>query len=239
MNDLDKHLDAYQGKFIYEFDNQIQMNWYPKRILNFTKAECSVLELGLGHGITTNYFSEYYEKYVVIDASKAVIENFRKSFPKSNAKIIEGYFEEFDTVEKYDVIIVGFIMEHVDDPDKILEYYKRFLKTDGKIFITVPNAEVMNRRLGYITGDLPDIKMLSDHDKICGHKRYYSVKSLTEQILSHGYTIRRIEGIYLKPLSTAQMISLKLDQAYINALCQLGIQYPELCCGIFVELTLN
>jgi 2-polyprenyl-3-methyl-5-hydroxy-6-metoxy-1,4-benzoquinol methylase len=238
MNQLDSHLEAYQGKFIYEFDNQIQMNWYPKRITEFSNPESSVLELGLGHGISTNYFSFFFQHYLVIDASPAVIKNFKEAFPNCKAKIEEVYFENFESQEKFDIIILGFVLEHVDNPDIILDKYKKFLKEDGKMYISVPNAEVMNRRLGNLAGDLPNMQLLSEHDKICGHRRYYTVETLTNQIKSHGYKINRLEGIYLKPLSTSQMISLKLEDKYINALCEMGINYPELCCGIFVEFTL-
>jgi 2-polyprenyl-3-methyl-5-hydroxy-6-metoxy-1,4-benzoquinol methylase len=238
MNPLDAHLEAYQGKYIYEFDNQIQLKWYPGRITEFSNSESSVLELGLGHGITTNIFSNYFRKYKVIDASPAVINNFRNQFSECRANVVESYFENFESEEKFDIIILGFIMEHVDDPGLILEKYKKFLKPQGRIFISVPNAEVMNRRLGKYTGDLSDIFLLSEHDKVCGHKRYYTVCTLSEQIIHHGYKILRIEGIYFKPLSTEQMISLDLQPKYITALCELGVHYPELCCGILVEFTI-
>ena len=238
-NKLDSHLKAYQGGFIYEFDNQIQMNWYPNRIIDFVDSNNSILELGLGHGITTNLFSQYFNRHLVIDASPAVIENFQQEFSSCKAEIIEGYFEKFESEEKFDLIIMGFVMEHVDDPEIILKHFKQFLKPNGKIYITVPNAEVMNRRLGNFAGDLPDMQLLSEHDHICGHQRYYTVKTLSEQIESHGFQIDRLEGIYLKPMSTKQMISLELDQKYIDSLCQLGVSYPELCCGIFVEFSIK
>lgn len=235
---LDSHLDAYQGKFIYEFDNQIQLNWYPKRVLKHTQNAKSVLELGLGHGISTSLFAKHFERYLVLDASPKVIDNFKNKYSDCKAEIIETYFEEFVSDEKFDVIILGFILEHVDDPVKILSYYKRFLKLNGKMFISVPNAEVMNRTLGHLAGLLPDMQLLSEHDHACGHKRYYTVKSLSEQIKDSGYNITRIEGIYLKPLTTTQMISLNLDEKIIDALCQLGVKYPELCCGILAEISL-
>jgi 2-polyprenyl-3-methyl-5-hydroxy-6-metoxy-1,4-benzoquinol methylase len=238
MNKLDSHLSAYQGEFIYEFDNQIQLNWYPQRVVSFTKSSDEVLELGIGHGITINHFSNYYKDYLVIDASLAVIDHFKESYPQNTAVIQETYFEKFESSRQFDVIIMGFIMEHVDDPDVILQYYKQFLRQGGKLFITVPNAEVMNRRLGNLAGDLPDMQLLSEHDLACGHQRYYTVQSLTDQVNRNGYHINRIEGIYLKPLSTSQMISLNLPQKYIDALCKLGVDYPELCCGILVECTL-
>ena len=72
----------------------------------------------------------------------------------------------------------------------------------GKIFIAVPNAEVLNRRLGHLAGVLPDLQVLSENDIMLGHKRYYTVTSLIEEIKRAGYEIKRMEGIYLKPFTT-------------------------------------
>lgn len=238
MNHLDSLVDAYKGKFIYEFDNQIQMNWYPKRVIHRCKPEHVTLELGLGHGISTSMFSEYFNSYSVIDASEAVISNFKKKFPRSQASIVKSYFENFTTSERYDVIIMGFVLEHVDNPEVVLQHFKQFLKDNGRIFITVPNAEVMNRRLGVFAKDLSDVHLLSDHDHACGHQRYYTLKSLTEQVELCGYRILSTEGVYLKPLSTRQMIALELQPKYIEALCELGVLYPELSCSIFMEIEL-
>lgn len=238
-NILDSHVPAYQGMSVYDFDNSIQLKWYPERIAQFSQGANSLLELGLGHGITTNAFEKHFKRHVVIDASQAVIENFVQQHPDSKVEIIESYFEAFDTNERFDVIVFGFILEHVDDPIQILKHFKKFLAPHGKMFVTVPNAEVLNRRLGFLAGLLPDMQQLSDHDFLLGHKRYYTIESLRVDIALAGYAIQRIEGIYLKPLTTAQMLSLNLDESIIRALCLAAIDYPELSCGILVELCLQ
>lgn len=236
-NNLDDHVKAYQGLSIYEFDNAIQLKWYPLRIAGLCKGASSLLELGLGHGITANVFQNYFERHVVVDASPAVIENYRRQYPDSKIDIQESYFEEFVTSELFDVIVFGFVLEHVDDPIKILKHFKKFMAPGGRIFVTVPNSEVLNRRLGHLAGMLPDIEELSDHDRLLGHKRYYSISSLREDIEASGYEITRLEGIYLKPLTTSQMVSLNLSEKIIDALCTVAIDYPELSCGIFAEVT--
>ncbi len=235
-NILDSHVVAYNGQNLYDFDNNIQLNWYPKRVLRLAENAKSILELGLGHGFTTAIFSNHFDKHLVLDASPAVIENFRKRFPDCDAEIVETYFENFVSDDKFDLIVLGFILEHVDNPVEIMSYYKRFLAHQGKMFVTVPNAEVMNRRLGHLAGMLEDMQQLSDHDRMCGHKRYYTVKSLAEEVRMAGYEIERMEGIYLKPFTTVQMISLNFDQKVIDALCTLGVNYPELCCGIMAQI---
>ncbi len=101
------------------------------------------------------------------------------------------------------------------------------------MFVTVPNAEVLNRRLGNIAGMLPDMQTLSENDMILGHQRYYTVETLKDDILKAGYEIERMEGIYLKPFTTSQILSLALDRKIIDALCVVGIDYPELVMWYF------
>lgn len=235
-NILDSHLAAYTGNNLYDFDNTILLHWYPRRILQLTDRATSILELGLGHGFTTEIFSKRFARHLVIDASPAVIAHFRKNFPDCRAEIVEGYFEQFATTEKFDVIVLGFVLEHVDDPVEIMSYYRRFLSPRGQMFLTVPNAESLNRRLGHRAGMLEDLFQLSDHDRLCGHKRYYTVTSLTADVEKAGYRIERMEGIYLKPFTTVQMKSLNFGQNVIDALCEEGVGYPELCCALLAEI---
>ncbi len=235
-NYLDDFVRAYEGELQYDFDNEILLNWYPHRIINYSKDANSLLELGLGHGYTTTIFSKHFANHIVLDGSKAVIENFKHKYPECKAKITETYFEEFNTTEKFDLIVMGFILEHVEDPIQTLSHYRQFLTPNGKLFIAVPNAEVLNRRLGHLAGLLPDMTSLSEHDFILGHKRYYTINTLKEDIKKASYSIERMEGIYLKPFTTKQMITLNFDKKIIDALCLAGIEYPELCCGILAEL---
>ena len=223
-NILDSHVTIYEGQNPYDYDNSIILNWYPHRIINLAGDAKSILELGLGHGFTAQIFSKYFNRHVVLEGSPSVIENFRKHFPDCQPDIIETYFESFDSAEKFDVIVMGFILEHVDDPLQIVTHFKKFLAPGGKMFIAVPNAEALNRRLGHFAGLLPDLQLLSENDIISGHKRYYTVKSLTDEVKSGGYEVELIEGIYLKPFTTRQMMSLKFEKNIIDDLCMAGVE---------------
>jgi len=106
---LDGHVAAYNGQNLYDYDNNIQLNWYPRRVMGLMGNAKSILELGLGHGFTTALFSEHFERHLVLDASRAVIENFKNRFPYCRAEIIETHFEDFVTDEKFDLVVFGFI----------------------------------------------------------------------------------------------------------------------------------
>lgn len=235
-NILDSHVKAYQGNNIYDFDNEIILKWYPHRVILHSPQAKSMLELGLGHGITTNIFARHFERYLVIDGSSAVIENFKSTNPELHVDIIETYFENFDTEERFDVINLGFILEHIDNPNQILVKFRKFLKKGGKMYVSVPNAEVLNRRLGNLAGLLPDMTVLSENDLLLGHKRYYSLETFKEELSRANYQIHRIEGIYLKPFTTKQMLSHNFSQPIIDALCKVAINYPELSCAMLAEI---
>jgi 2-polyprenyl-3-methyl-5-hydroxy-6-metoxy-1,4-benzoquinol methylase len=236
-NTLDTHVAAYRGENLYDFDNQILLNWYPQRIALHSRGARSLLELGLGHGFSTERFSAQFKRHVVLEGSAAVIENFRARFPQCAARVVQTWFEEFETDERFDLIVMGFILEHVDDPRRIIEHCRRFLEPGGRMFVAVPNAQVLNRRLGHWAGLLPDLEALSDNDRLLGHKRYYTVDTLTRDIELAGCKVDRMEGIYLKPLTTQQMVSLQLSPRIIEALCEVGVAYPELSCGILAEIS--
>jgi SAM-dependent methyltransferase len=232
---LDGFVSAYANDSSYTFDNKIMLNWYPERIMSLCSREGRLLELGLGHGFTTKRFSNHFSRHVVIEGSAAVIEQFHSQFPNCDVEVINSYFENFDSEERFDVIVMGFILEHVADPHSILQRYKKFLAPGGRFFVTVPNAESLHRRFGHSAGLLADVLALSECDREQGHLRFYTLGSLTSVLHEAGYRIVRKEGLFLKALTTAQLQSLHLDENIIQAMCLVGIDYPELSNGLLFE----
>lgn len=237
MSKLDQHIGAYSDDFHYAFDNEIMLNSYPARIMQLCKGSGSLLELGIGHGYTTNLFSRHFDKHVVIDGSQSVIKQFQNQYPDCSAFVSECYFEDFKTDELFDVIIMGFILEHVMCPRDILEKYKRFLAPGGRCFITVPNGESMHRRIGKAAGLLDDMMSLGKGDLQLGHERTYSVSTLSAELEAVGYTVVRKEGIFLKPFTTEQLVSLNLSKEIISGLCDVAIDYPELSAALLFEVS--
>jgi len=237
-SDLDAHLAAYAGGSQYDFDNEILLTWYPRRIIALASLATSMLELGLGHGFTAPIFAPYFRRHVVVEGSSAVIQNFRRKYPDVRTEIVRDLFERFETSERFDAIVMGFVLEHVEDPVALIKRYKRYLAPGGKLFIAVPNAQSLNRRLGFVAGLLDDLHQLSANDLALGHRRYYTLASLTAEAAKAGCRVERAEGIYLKPFTTQQIMALSLDKRVIEAMCQVGVDYPELSCGLLVQLTI-
>jgi 2-polyprenyl-3-methyl-5-hydroxy-6-metoxy-1,4-benzoquinol methylase len=232
---LDDYTEAYSETFKYALDNDLIIHDYVKRVAARLSGD-SILDLGIGHGISTEVFSRSVARYIVIEGSSEIIRQFKEKKQSSGVEIIESNFEHFETDEKFDNVIMGFILEHVDDPDFIVGKYKKYLKKVGSLYITVPNSEALNRRLGYEAGLLEDLELLSDFDRQLGHKRYFNLKKLKELAQRHGMGVVSAEGLFMKPITTEQIKQLQLNAAVLNAMMKVGTDYPELCTAILIEM---
>ena len=112
------------------------------------------------------------------------------------------------------------------------------MKSNGSIYVTVPNWESLNKKIGFYAKMIDTMHFLSDVDLKLGHKRTYSVDSIKEQVLKCGFKIDAIEGLFLKPITTSQMKELNFSEEIYKALMILGKEYPELSCGIMLKLSL-
>ena len=131
---------------------------------------------------------------------------------------------------------MGFILEHVDDPGLLLSKYRKFLSPGGRIFIAVPNAKSLNRRLGLELGIIDDIYSLNDNDIAQGHKRQYCLDTLGQLLDEQGYQIVLEEGIYLKPLPLDALKTLPDLEANLQAMLKVGVDFPDLCVGLLLEV---
>ena len=235
--ELDRSAPAYKEDFAYSLDNRLILNWYPRRVLRLASGD-SMLDLGLGHGFTVQQFSKRFERYTVIDGSPEIIRQFRENHPDVRVDIRPGFFEDFHTEDRFDNIVMGFVLEHVDDPAAILRRYRRYLKPGGSFFVSVPNAEALNKRFGYAAGMIDDLTRLSPADELLGHQRLFTVASLRATVEGENFRVQALEGLFLKPITTQQIQTLQLSEPILQAMLEVGVGYPELCVGILAQLVL-
>nr|WP_316639084.1 class I SAM-dependent methyltransferase [uncultured Roseateles sp.] len=234
--ELDSMSDAYDE--VHLLDNRLTHEWYPQRVMSAAKGS-SLLELGLGHGESTSLFAQHFPRYCVVEGSPEMIKRFRGRFKLPEVDIVCGYFEDFDTDERFDNIGMGFVLEHVDDPALVLRRFMKFLKPGGSIFAAVPNCESLHRRIGQAAGLLPDLTHLSEGDLRFGHQRYFSLKTFTELFVNEGCEVVKAEGLMLKPVTTGQLMQLDLSPAILQGLMKVGVDYPELSNSILLQARLR
>jgi SAM-dependent methyltransferase len=176
------------------------------------------------------------DEYTVVEGSPEAVAAFQaEARPPANVRIVNAFFEEYDPQAAVDAVEMGFVLEHVDDPAAVLARYAGFLRPGGTMVVVVPNARALHRRFGHAAALLDNLFRLSPDDLLLGHKRYFDLASITELVLAAGLKVVRVEGVYLKCLTTAQLRSLALPPEVRRAFYTVGVEHPELCNAIYLE----
>ncbi len=103
----------------------------------------NVLEIGCGEGGNLKPFADIGCNIVGIDILAGKIENAKAFFKahKNEKKIkfiADDIYNENAINEKFDLIFMRDVLEHIHDQEKFLHYVKRFLKPTGKFFLGFP-----------------------------------------------------------------------------------------------------
>lgn len=239
VNKLDEFTSEYSPDSPTAIENDLLLHWYSKRVVERFGHCDSLLELGIGHGYTASIFNAACDHHLMVEGSLAMIERFHETHPDFPGKVAEGWFETFETQEQFDVIVMGFILEHVDDPGLLLDRYRSMLRPGGRLYIAVPNAKSLNRRLGLELGKIDDIYSLNENDIALGHQRQYCRDTLRAEVEQHGWHVTYEEGIYLKPLPLPVLKNLPDFEENLQAMLKVGIEFPDLCVGLLLEATVK
>lgn len=239
---IEQDRGAYIPGFAYYEDNVLLLAAALEQVVRRTCHLSSIrlLSLGVGHRYTVkglmNALGDRLARYVIVEGSEEIIELFWKEIdPTPVVELEHAYFEQFDTAERFDVIELGFVLEHVEDPGLVLSHYKRLLAPGGRMMISVPNAHSLHRLIGRQSGLLDDLHALSEADRSLGHRRYFDPALLDALLADSGLEVVDRAGLMLKPFTTGQLAALGLSERVRLAMNEIGFHLPEICNGIFVE----
>lgn len=244
MEDLDQYVDAYEGSFPYARDNHGVLTAYAKELVDVCQrfdGEIDVCSLGIGYETVSrsigHLLAEKIATYTAVEGSRLLIERYRANVDfKCKFDLIHSYFEDFQTDLRFDVIEMGFVLEHVNDPSIVISRFSKLLKPGGVICAAVPNALSMHRVLGVRAGLLKDPYALNEWDFKLGHKRYFDRTTFRALFEGLGLEVTREVGLMLKPFSTSQMDSLNLPQAVWDVLFNSGDLAPNYAYGTYAEV---
>jgi len=127
---------------------QTSRNYYLEYVQKFTKLspETRILEMGCGEGGNLAPFAEKGCHVTGIDINEEKIEKGKEIFREDG---LAGTFIYSDfmkvmapeaTAEKYDIILVHDVIEHIEPPYKetFIEHMKKFMKPDAIAFFRFP-----------------------------------------------------------------------------------------------------
>jgi len=188
------------------------------------------LELGPSYGYMTKFLIDDFDSLHIVEGSKSLINQIPSYINIVKHNIL---FEEFHSEIKFDTIIMNHVLEHLENPQSILTKFREYVSPDGVFIIGVPNAKSIHRLAAVKLELLTSEYALKPRDKKLGHFRVYDTKSLIKEVEHAGLTVNNKGGIFLKPLSNAQ-IKENWDDELINGFYLLGNDFPDHCAEVFV-----
>ena len=192
----------------------------------------TILELGPAEGVMTELLAGTGKKLTLVEGSSLFCDDLRRRFPQ--ATTINALFEEFRSDEKFDNIILGHVLEHVEDAVDILSRAKQWLKPKtGRLFAAVPNARSLHSQAAVIMGILPEEDTLNEMDYHHGHRRVFNPESFRNAFQRAGLRIEIFGGYWMKPVSNAQ-IEASWTQEMVDGFMVLGERYPDIAGEIYV-----
>ena len=223
----DNFASFYSNK-ILQIDYQLTSYCYEESKPYFYGKNC--LELGPSSGYMTRFLVNDFERVVAVEGAADLVEKIADA---PNLVKVCSLFQDFQTDEKFDTIILNHVLEHIADPVPLLKQILTWLSPGGKFIVGVPNAKSFHRMVAVKMGLLESIYSLNERDLQLGHERVYDMDLLKAHLTEAGFSISHETGVFLKFLANGQ-IEQWFSQEMIQAFYELGKDYPELCAEILV-----
>ena len=158
-----------------------------KAILNFIEKDNSnVLDVGCGDGELGEALKKNKNSIVYgIEISEASVAEAGKKIDKAYlCDIVNEEIPKELKNTKFDYIIITEVLEHLMEPEKLLEKVKILMNKETELIITVPNVLFWKNRLKIFFGQF-DYTETGLMDK--GHIHFFTWKSLQNMYGNCGY----------------------------------------------------
>lgn len=230
-------LDSEGRQYAYNFDFDVIHPYMVKSFEAFIKTG-SLLELGSFKGDFTRRLLPYSTDITCVEASDVAIEE-AKSKLSDNVIFVNALFETANLPKRYNNIIMTHVLEHLDDPVKVLRRVNdEWLAEGGRFFLVCPNANAPSRQIAVKMGLITHNTAVTPAEAEHGHRCTYTLDTLERDAVSAGLKVVHRSGIFFKALANFQWDRLLqtdiISKEYLEGCYTLGQQYPDLCSSIFL-----
>lgn len=230
--------DNVGRKYAYGFDFDVMHPYMIRSFEPFFRREGNLLELGPWKGDVTKRLAKYFDDISCVEASDVAAEEVTQ---KMDGKVTMhlGMFEDVDLPKTYDNIVMTHVLEHIDDPVKVLKRINdEWLSDTGRFFLVVPNANAPSRQIAVKMGLIDHNTAVTDAEKAHGHVITYTLDTLEHDAKAAGLNVVFRSGVFFKALANFQWDQVIkagiVSPEYLEGCYQLGQQYPDLCSSILL-----
>lgn len=177
----------------------------------------NVIDVGCGGGILSESMAKAGAKVTGIDASKEALQVAKLHGLESGIKVDYHYStaEDFaqQNAEAFDVVTCLEMLEHVPQPEKVIEACSQLCKPGGLVFFSTLNKNIKAYLMAIVGAEyIMNIVPKGTHD----FEKFIKPSVLLRAAEKVGLKAKSITGLHLNPLSNAYYLSDKnVDVNYI------------------------
>lgn len=235
--ELDDSDNSTSEKYAYGFDFDVMHPYMIRSFEPFFRPG-SLLELGSYQGQFTHRFLRHFTDVTCVEASSEAMA-VAKSKLGAQVKYVNALFEEVELPQRYNNIVLTHVLEHLDDPVRVLKRVNdEWLAEGGRFFLVCPNANAPSRQIAVKMGLISHNAAVTPAEAEHGHRITYSLDTLERDAVAAGLRVVYRSGIFFKALANFQWDRLLktdiISPEYLDGCYALGQQYPDLCSSIFL-----
>ncbi len=229
--------DTTSRQYAYDFDFHVMHRFKIREFERFFRHG-SLLELGSHTGSFTEFLLPFFEDITCLEASEDAIKEAHSKLGERVA-FIHGTLESVSLPRRYDNIVLTHVLEHLDDPVRVLRRVNsEWLGNGGRLFLVVPNANAPSRQIAVHMGLISHNAAVTEGEAEHGHRRTYALDTLERDAVAAGLSVVHRAGIFFKALANFQWDRLLntdiISEEYLEGCYKLGQRYPDLCSSIFL-----
>lgn len=232
-----EHKDTQTQKYAWSFDFDVM---HPFMLRSFEPhfRKGSLLEMGSFRGDFTRRLLPHFDDITCLEASDEAITAARQSLG-NRVQFVHSVFETATLPRRYDNIVLTHVLEHLDDPVRVLKRVNdEWLEKDGYLFLVCPNANAASRQIAVHMGLISHNAAVTEAESAHGHRITYSLDTLERDAVRAGLKVVHRTGIFFKALANFQWDRLLqtdiVSKEYLEGCFKLGHRYPELCSSLFL-----
>jgi GNAT superfamily N-acetyltransferase len=229
--------DTADHQYAYSFDFDVMHPFMIRSFEPFFRPG-SFLELGSFKGDFTRRFLERFNDVTCVEASGEAIKEAKAKLG-DKPTYIHSMFETASLPKRYDNIVLTHVLEHIDEPVRVLKRINNeWLADGGRFFLVCPNANAPSRQIAVKMGLISHNAAVTPAESEHGHRCTYTLDTLERDAVAAGLRVVHRSGIFFKALANFQWDRLLqtdiISKEYLEGCYKLGQAYPDLCSSIFL-----
>ena len=115
-----------------------------KNLDKLEKSDRSILDIGAASGIFLNIAEKHGYEIAGIEPSDFLVSEAKNKF---NIELFNGVIEDFKSENKFSIISLLDILEHLVDPDKFIKSIDKYLNDEGILVIVTPDIDSITTKI--------------------------------------------------------------------------------------------